>query len=125
MLKSSNSYIAIESTEDYFIMQVYVSCKTKIENGWHFACCPELGLMDQGYSKREAIENLILMVRETLIEALETGNLDAMLKELGFNKRTQRTRKRYTSSIDAFEELYPIKFDVEVENTSERTTATR
>jgi len=67
-------------------LELKLSVRTFKDNSWYIAECPELDLADQGKTKRKAIENLHRMVIFTLIEAIETGNIEPMLKKLGFNK---------------------------------------
>ncbi len=63
-----------------------LSCSCKKSGGYYIAKCPELDIVDQGRTQREAIYHLSKNVAETLITAIELGKLEGMLKELGFRK---------------------------------------
>ena len=78
------SYIMINEKERF--LEVKLSVRTFKNSGWYIAECPELDLADQGKTKRKSIENLHRMVIFSLIEAIETGHIKPMLKELGFSK---------------------------------------
>ena len=84
MTKGENSYILIN--RDLRMLQVQLSYRDFKEDGWCFAECPELKLVDQGKTKKEAYGNLVSMVLTTLVVAVETGNIDNYLKKLGFKK---------------------------------------
>ena len=68
------------------ILTVHVSYRDFEEDGWFFAECPELQLMEQGKSKREAFDNLADMVISTLVIAIGTDFIDQLLHDLGFKK---------------------------------------
>ncbi len=80
------SYIFVDLRSE--VIEARLSCVYTRKGKWHFAECPELQLIDQGESRNEAFDNLIRMAMETIIEALESGKMDAMMRELGF--RAQR-----------------------------------
>jgi hypothetical protein len=80
----ADSYVMINEKERF--LEVKLSVRTFKDNGWYIAECPELDLADQGKTKRKSIENLHRMVIFSLIEAIETGHIEPMLKKLGFNK---------------------------------------
>ena len=84
MIRGNNSYILIN--RDLRVMQIQLSYRDFKEDGWYFAECPELRMMDQGKTKRSAYENLRAMILTTLITAFETDCIDAYLKELGFKQ---------------------------------------
>jgi len=92
------------------------------EDGWYFAECPELEIMDQGRTQREAIENLQKMVMATLLEAVETRNLDAMLLELGFRKTAIHQGKQFKSTISSYEDMHPLKMQVPLPHEPEKAT---
>ena len=110
MKKLLKPYIIIDSARG--ILEVCLSYVLHKDDGWYLAECPELRLMDQGRTKRAAIENLFDMADASLSEAYQTKNIDAMLKELGFRKSTTQKRKKYISSNKAFENMHPLKLTV-------------
>jgi predicted RNase H-like HicB family nuclease len=110
MSKSLKPYIIIDSANG--ILEVSLSYVIHQDEGWFFAECPELHQMDQGKTQREAIENLLEMVKAVLLEAFESAKLDAMLMELGFKKSSIHQRKEYKSSIKKFEDMHPLKLNV-------------
>ncbi len=83
-MSSNDSYVMINEKERF--LEVKLSVRTFKDSGWFIAECPELDLADQGKTKRKSIENLHRMVIFSLIEAIESGNIEPMLKKLGFNK---------------------------------------
>ncbi|MFH1675762.1 MAG: hypothetical protein ABIC40_01970 [bacterium] len=84
MPQGSNSYILVN--RDLGSIQVRVSYRDFKEDGWYFGECPELRLVDQGKTRKEAYENLIEMVLTTLITAVASDNIDSYLTKLGFKK---------------------------------------
>ena len=121
MKKHTKPYILLNC--DKGTIQVYLSYRVFTEDDWFFAECPELRLIDQGTFQREAVENLSEMVKASLIEAIETGNFDGMLKYLGFKKRSQNHSEiKYFSSIKNFQDLHPLIMDVTIPKTPEMAT---
>lgn len=111
MTSSDNSYIFIDRLNRK--LEVRLSYRSWRRGKWHFARCAELQMTDQGKTKREAITSLNKMVLISLIEAIETDNIDAMLKNLGFKmkKLPIPKRKYYSQKIDSFEDLNPLYFN--------------
>jgi len=88
MSQGENSYILIN--RDLRMLQVQLSYRDFKEDGWYFAECPELRMMDQGKTKKEAYRNLVSLVLTNLVVAVETGYLDDYLKALGFSFNAAR-----------------------------------
>ena len=84
MAASDHSYIFIDW--NFRIVEAVLSCRYSEEDGWFFAECTELRLIDQGESRTEAMNNLANMIIASLIDAITTGKIDEMLAELGFTK---------------------------------------
>jgi len=81
---SDYSYIYIDW--NFRIVEACLSCFFFKEEGWHFAECKELELLDQGENKNEALKNLSNMINAMLLDAISTGKIENILKELGFKK---------------------------------------
>ena len=75
------SYIFVDHNQQ--TIEAQISCTFTRRGKWHFARCPELQLIDQGRTRREALNCLMEMIFQTLVTAAETGKLEGMLKELG------------------------------------------
>jgi predicted RNase H-like HicB family nuclease len=84
-VKARRSYIFVNRRDR--ILDLCLSYRDFKENGHYAVECPELGLMDQGKTKAEAYEHLAENIFTTLVTAIETGNLRAHLKALGFRER--------------------------------------
>jgi len=113
-VSSSTSYVMFNTGERF--LDVKLSVRTFKENGWHFANCPELDLVDQGKTIKAAIANLHEMVITSLIEAIETDNIDSMLKALGFtrSKVPKQSIAIYNIPADKYENLFPLTFKAAV-----------
>lgn len=84
MRRSEVSYIFIDTRNR--IIEAQLSCVFSKEGKWHFAECPELDLIDQGRTMRDAVENLTQMICETLVAAIENGKMTDMMQTLGFEE---------------------------------------
>ena len=84
MRRSEVSYIFIDTRNR--IIEAQLSCVFSKEGKWHFAECPELDLIDQGRTMRDAVENLTQMISETLVAAIENGKMTDMMQALGFEE---------------------------------------
>ena len=84
-MKARRSYIFVNRRER--ILDLCLSYRDFKENGHYAVECPELRLMDQGKTKAEAYEHLAQNIFTTLVVAIETGNLQAHLRALGFKER--------------------------------------
>ncbi|MCD6217948.1 hypothetical protein J7L05_08835 [bacterium] len=112
MAKRPRPYIIVDEANN--ILEIYLSYVLQSEDSWHFAECPELQIADQGKTQREAIENLQKMVVEVLLEAIQTGNLNRMLSDLGFRKSTIHQRKQFSSTFGDYEEMHPMSINVPI-----------
>ncbi|MCD6218584.1 hypothetical protein J7L05_12120 [bacterium] len=123
MTSSDNSYILVDRLNRK--LEVRLSYRSWKRGKWDFARCVELQMTDQGKTKREAITNLNGMVLISLIEAVETDNIDAMLKSLGFKmkKLPIPKRKYYSQKIDSFEKLNSLTFNEPILSEMSRISA--
>jgi predicted RNase H-like HicB family nuclease len=107
-MKVDSSYIMYNSTQG--TLEFRLSAKIAEDENWFLASCPELQMTDQGKTVKEAIRNLTEMVEISLIEAIETGHIESMLKALGFNrsKVPVPTVSIYEMSGAEYQNLVPI-----------------
>jgi len=115
MVHGSISYIYIDGKNR--VIEAQLSCAFSRRGKLHFAECPELQLIDQGYSKREALENLTEMAAATIIEAVRAGKLDGMLRVLGFTKQRIPLRDRtiFKQVLEGADNLTPLPIEVPLE----------
>jgi predicted RNase H-like HicB family nuclease len=108
MPATSYSFIYLDAGKK--VLEARLSCTFTRRGKWHFAKCPELQLVDQGTSRREAIDNLTSMIFETLAAAVEIGKIDDMLHALGFRKiRVDRDAiSGFRRSIEKPDSVYPL-----------------
>lgn len=101
------------------VLEIKLSIDIGRENGLYLATCPELQLIDQGKTMKEAIQNITEMALISLIEAIETGNIDAMMKELGFTraKVPVPTVSIYKVSNEAYANLIPLEIEKHIPST--------
>jgi hypothetical protein len=97
-------------------VEARLSMRVYRKGNYYFAECPELSLIDQGATSREAVENLIRMSQASIIEAIFTGNIDGMLKELGFHpgKLVLDNRRLFNQQIDESTDYLPFNLDVPI-----------
>jgi hypothetical protein len=97
-------------------MEVGLSVRTFREGSWFFAECPELKLIDQGKTRKEAIHYLRQMVIASLIEAIESGNIEAMLTTLGFKQTKYRGKpiEYYDMQGEKYKNYLPLTFDATI-----------
>ena len=108
MKPTGSSYILINPTERRLEMQL--SFRHFKEGRWYFAECPELKLIDQGKTLKSAYNNLRQMVIASLIEAIESDNVDMMLRALGFKRSalTEPALNVYNVSGEKYKNLIPL-----------------
>ena len=113
-MPSPPSYIMINFKDR--VIEMLLSVRIYRQKSWYFAECPELELVDQGKSKKEAVLSLQQMISISLIEAFETGNLAEMLKELGFkeNKVPVPTLRIYANTSIKAANLTPLPFNTRI-----------
>ena len=101
-----------QTTESYYLcdtkihyIEVSLSYEEWQEDDSWIARCPELQLADYGDTLKEAINHLYEMIFTDLICSIERGELDAMLKKLGFNQKNMPVphRKFYVQKIKVSE----------------------
>ena len=116
-MKSDASYIMFNAK--LRMLEIKLSIKIDRENGFYLARCPELQLTDQGKTMKEAIHNITEMAIISLIEAIETENIDAMMKELGFTqtKIPVPTVSIYKISNEAYANLIPLEVEKHISST--------
>ncbi len=102
------SYIYVDWKIHY--IEASLSYEEWQEDGCWVARCPELQLSDYGETKKEAVNNLSDMILSVLVSATEKGNLDAMLKKVGFKSRKVPAPKRkyYNQTIELTDNIYPL-----------------
>jgi hypothetical protein len=95
-------------------IEARLSCAFKKRREWYFAECPELQLVDQGKSKREALENLNAMITASIVEAFEAGKLGEMLVKLGFRKQELplRDREIFRQELESAGDLQPLPLEI-------------
>jgi len=112
------SYIFIDSRKKE--IEVQVSCSFRKRGKWHFAECQELQLIDQGLSKRQALDNLAEMIVLALVSAVENGKIGDMLKALGFRKLEPVPDKTFFKQTLEMDGRIPIPaFTIPLENPME------
>jgi predicted RNase H-like HicB family nuclease len=84
-MRSEKSYIFINRRDR--VLDVCLSYHDYKENGHYVVECPELSLADQGKTRSEAYRNLAENILTTMVVAIETGNIQAHLKALGFKEK--------------------------------------
>jgi len=108
---SDYSYIYIDW--NFRIVEACLSCFFFREDGWHFAECKELKFLDQGETKNEALRNLSNMINAMLLDAISTGKIEKILKELGFKKEKiqipNRDYYKIQIKLDKKTILLPVK----------------
>lgn len=116
-MKPDASYIMFNAK--LRVLEIKLSIKIDRENSFYLARCPELQLTDQGKTMKEAIHNVTEMAIISLIEAIETGNIDAMMKELGFTqaKVPVPTVSIYKVSNKAYANLIPLEAEKHIPST--------
>jgi hypothetical protein len=109
-MKSLGSYILIYPQAR--TIEVHLSYRSFEKDNLHFAECPELELIDQGKSTKEAVKNLQNMISITLVSAIETGILDEMLTNLGFKraKVPVPSIEIYDHPAESFVDFNPLEF---------------
>jgi len=116
MASKDISYIFVDGIN--LKIEASLSCIISEEDEWFLAECPELRLIDQGTSPREAQQNLTDMISCALIEAFETGNLGRMLRKLGFRKREipLKNREIFSRVIKDVGKYQPLPLDVPLQH---------
>jgi hypothetical protein len=111
MQQPDYSYIFVDLKNQ--VMEARLSCSCTSRGKLHFAECPELDLIDQGRSRREAVDNLTNMIVETLLAAIETGKFERMMKQLGFSRRTLLPyRTIFRQSLESMDDLIPLPLEI-------------
>lgn len=109
-MRPSDSYIVIYPQAR--TIEVRLSYRNFKKDGLHFAECPELELIDQGNSTKEAVKNLRNMISITLVSAIETGVLDEMLTNYGFKriKVPVPSIEIYEHPAESYADFNPLEF---------------
>jgi len=108
MKAPNHSYIYVDWQISYF--EVSLSYEDWQENRSWVARCPELQLSDYGETQREAIDNLMEMIKATLFSAIEKEILSPMLRKLGFKRSRVPIPKReyYILDLKQCEKFKPL-----------------
>jgi hypothetical protein len=81
MQPSDSSYVFLDYRNRN--IEARLSCSFQKRGKWYFANCRELELVDQGLTQKEAFENLLQMISSVILDAVDTGKIEAVLKEYG------------------------------------------
>ncbi len=109
-MKADSSYIMFNAAQR--MLEFRLSAEVWKEGRWYLARCPELKMTDQGKTTKDVIRNLTDMVIISLAEAIESNNIDGMLKELGFkrSKVPVPTVSIYEIPADKYVNLMPLTY---------------
>ncbi|MFH1515088.1 MAG: hypothetical protein ABIG42_06465 [bacterium] len=103
------------------MVEVRLSMRVYRDGKYFLAECPELKLIDQGSTSREAVENLFQMSQASIMEAVLTGNIEGMLKELGFQpgKLALDNRRLFNQKIEESADFLPMNVDMPIPKSDE------
>jgi predicted RNase H-like HicB family nuclease len=101
------------ATRGWVGIEARLSFSVRKRAGCYIASCPELGLKDQGETPNEAFDNLVDMILALISDAIGSDELEDVLEDCGFVKRTVGNQQEFSREREGGE--LPLSFKATAE----------